>query len=185
MMISSPNSWESRQWALKKYVGQLLVRVSSDGRSFHIANSRFKAEQYLEAAQWDFQSALTAFYNPPEETADDQEQEEEMTNVDGPSSTPLPQSGSGRRLGDESESTDTQAIPSTSSSRSAKPPKRATADKKFATLVDIGNESHGHDDPDDSDYDDDKNLFAGGEKSALAVQNPDDLKKKILEKARQ
>jgi len=42
--------------------------------------------------------------------------------------------------------------------------------------------SHSHDDDDDEE--DDPDLYAGGEKSGLAVQNPDDLKKKILEKAR-
>ncbi|KAI5285299.1 hypothetical protein KEM52_002500 [Ascosphaera acerosa] len=42
----------------------------------------------------------------------------------------------------------------------------------------------------DSDYDDEddddepQDLFAGGEKSGLAVQNPDDLKRKIIEKAK-
>ena len=60
--------------------------------------------------------------------------------------------------------------------------------KKFATLGDLsgggsgGHAGHGHDDDDDDD--DDQDFFAGGEKSALAVQNPDDLKRKIIEKAR-
>jgi UBX domain-containing protein 1 len=37
----------------------------------------------------------------------------------------------------------------------------------------------------DSGNEDDENqdFFAGGEKSGLAVQNPDDIKQKILEKA--
>lgn len=63
--------------------------------------------------------------------------------------------------------------------------------KKFATLGDLsggggsGHAGHGHDDDsDDSDYDPKQDFFAGGEKSGLAVQNPDDLKKKILERAR-
>ncbi len=144
---------------------------------------RTKARQYLEAAQWDFPSALTAFYNPPEETAE--EQDEDMANADTPQpASDVPQSGGGgRRLG-ESPS-DPQPIPTTSSSLSSRPPKRAAAQKKFATLGDFGIDSHGHADPNDSDYDDEKqDLFAGGEKSGLAVQNPDDLKKKILEKAR-
>lgn len=72
---------------------------------------------------------------------------------------------------------------------------RAASKKKFATLGDLsggssaGQESRGHDhDSDDSDADSKQNLFAGGEKSGLAVQNPDQnteaLKKKILERAR-
>jgi UBX domain-containing protein 1 len=141
-----------------------------------------KARQYLEAAQWDFPSALTTFYNPPEETSETQD--EDMTATDEPiltSATTHP--GGGRVLGDGP--TDPQLIPTTSSSQSSKPPTRAAAQKNFATLGDFGNDSHGHDDPNDSDYDDEKHdLFAGGEKSGLAVQNPDDLKKKILEKAR-
>lgn len=68
---------------------------------------------------------------------------------------------------------------------------RAAPKKKFATLGDLsgggtaGHGGHGHDhDSDDSDSDSKQDLFAGGEKSGLAVQNPDDLKKKILERAR-
>lgn len=126
---------------------------------------------------------MTAFYNPPEETAGEQEDERIDAN-EPPSTSDASHHGSGRRLGDES--TDPQSFPPASSSQPARPPKRAAAQKKFATLGDFGNESHGHDDPNDSDYDDEKhNLFAGGEKSGLVVQNPDDLKKKILEKARQ
>ena len=125
---------------------------------------------------------MTTFYNPPEETAESQD--EDNTNTDLPPSTSdVPHPGGGRRLGEGTS--DPQPIPTTSSSQSSRPPKRAAAQKKFATLGDFGNDPHGHDDPNDSDYDDDKHdLFAGGEKSGLAVQNPDDLKKKILEKAR-
>lgn len=70
---------------------------------------------------------------------------------------------------------------------SKQPPK-----KKFATLGDLGGpgssapmgRGRGLDDDDDDDHDDDQDFFAGGEKSGLAVQNPDELKRKILEKAR-
>ena len=67
-------------------------------------------------------------------------------------------------------------------------PSGSAPKKKFATIGDLGGGSsghagHSHDDDDGSDSDD-QELFAGGEKSALAVQNPDDLKRKILEKAR-
>ena len=72
----------------------------------------------------------------------------------------------------------------------AQPPK-----KKFATLGDLrgsagpSHAGHGHDDDDDDDDfepsdEDNQNLYAGGEKSGLAVENPDDLKKKILERAK-
>ena len=82
-----------------------------------------------------------------------------------------------------------QPIPTTSSTSAAsdsasKPPPK----KKFATLGDLGgggaaHAGHGHDD-DNSDDSEDQDFFAGGEKSGLAVQNPDELKRKILEKAR-
>lgn len=73
---------------------------------------------------------------------------------------------------------------------SGQPPK-----KKFATLGDLkggggaSHAGHGHDDDDDDDdyepeEDENQNLYAGGEKSGLAVENPDDLKKKILERAK-
>ncbi len=125
---------------------------------------------------------MTTFYNPQEETAEPLDEDNPQTDVP-PSTSDVPQLGGGRKLGESSS--EPQPIPTTSSSHSSKPPKRAAAQKKFATLGDFGNDSHGHDDPNDSDYDDDKHdLFAGGEKSGLAVQNPDDLKKKILEKAR-
>ena len=141
-----------------------------------------KARQYLEAAQWDFPSALTAFYNPPEEAGESRDTG--MTNLDEPSSvSDIPQRLGDRRLGEGSS--DPQPIPTTTSTHSSRPPKRAVAQKKFATLGDFGNDPHAHEDPADSDYDDEKqDLFAGGEKSGLAVQNPDDLKKRILEKAR-
>lgn len=140
-----------------------------------------QARQYLEAAQWNFPSALTAYYNPSEETSE--AQDEETTSADEPPFVSDTIQSGGRRLG--GAPTDPQPIPTTSSSQSSKPPKRAAAQKKFATLGDFGNDQHEHDDPNDSDYDDEKHdLFAGGEKSGLAVQNPDDLKKKILEKAR-
>jgi len=58
--------------------------------------------------------------------------------------------------------------------------------KKFATLGDVSSAAK-----DESDSDDEpQNFYAGGDKSGLAVQNPDqnrgseDLKKKIIEKAR-
>lgn len=54
--------------------------------------------------------------------------------------------------------------------------------KKFATLRDV---SGGDEDDDESESDEmPQDMFAGGEKSGLAVQNPDDLKKKIIEKAK-
>lgn len=69
-------------------------------------------------------------------------------------------------------------------SGSREPPK-----KKFATLGDLGGDlgshgGHSHGSDDDEASDSEQDLFAGGEKSGLALRNPADIKKKIIEKAR-
>lgn len=75
-------------------------------------------------------------------------------------------------------------MPPAPSSSATQPPK-----KKFATLGDLGGSGpsshagHGHDDDGDESEEENQDLFAGGEKSGLAVQNPDDLKRKIIERA--
>ena len=87
----------------------------------------------------------------------------------------------GRRLGDGPS--DPQPIPTSASSRPSEPKKNPAQPKKFATLGDFNSESHANDDDDGDDDDGKQDLFAGGEKSGLAVQNPDDIKKKIIQKA--
>ena len=70
---------------------------------------------------------------------------------------------------------------------------RQPAKKKFATLGDLNSAPRGggqrsgppfDDDDDESNDDENPDLFAGGEKSGLAVQNPDDLKRKLMERAK-
>lgn len=56
--------------------------------------------------------------------------------------------------------------------------------KKFATLGDLSAGDAGAHDHSDDDSDEAQDMFAGGEKSGLAVQNPDDIKQKIIEKAK-
>lgn len=85
--------------------------------------------------------------------------------------------GGGRTLGGEPVSATSSAAPQAPSSSRRTAPK-----KKFATLGDFATASAGDTSSDDGSEDQD--FFAGGEKSGLAVQNPDDLKRKILEKAR-
>ena len=79
-----------------------------------------------------------------------------------------------------------QPIPTTSSTNPSASSQSSQPKKKFATLGDLGGGTggHAHDDENDEDDEDDQDFFAGGEKSGLAVQNPDDLKKRILEKAK-
>lgn len=95
-----------------------------------------------------------------------------------PSNQPHSAYGAGRRLGDEPS--DSRPIRTAPVSGPAETKKSSSTQKKFATLGDVGASGTG---ADDSDDDDKQDLFAGGEKSGLAVQNPDDLKKRILEKA--
>lgn len=100
--------------------------------------------------------------------------------------------GGGQRLGAEGSSGSASAgrtlggstVPSSSSAAPDAPsyPKRPAPKKQFATLGDFASGNDGDSSEDDGSVDQD--FFAGGEKSGLAVQNPDDLKKKILEKAR-
>ena len=101
-----------------------------------------------------------------------------------PQGTPhgIPTASSGRTLDGSSVP---QPIPTTSSFPPAS--SKAPAQRKmFATLGDLGGGGHGHDHDDDDDDDDDDphDLFTGGEKSGLAVQNPDDIRKKIVAQAK-
>lgn len=148
----------------------------------------FQAQQYLATNQWDLSSAAAEYYTSLEEGAAGGEEDDAQEPEIIPSSRPTaPTPSGGRALGDAGPvpqiSSDSSAAPP-SSSNSKQPPK-----KKFATLGDLvggnsGHAGHGHDDDDDGDDEENQDLFAGGEKSALAVQNPDDLKRKIKEKAK-
>ena len=83
----------------------------------------------------------------------------------------------GRTLGESTVASSSTSVPGPSSTG-----RRAAPKKKFATLGDFASASGGDSSDDDGSVDQD--FFAGGEKSGLAVQNPDELKKRILEKAR-
>ncbi|KAK3171511.1 hypothetical protein OEA41_003595 [Lepraria neglecta] len=132
------------------------------------------AEEHLAISSWDLASAVTQYYNPAE-PEDEAEQEALESSADQPSA---PQ-------------------PNPTSSSNMPPASGQAPKKKFATLGDLrgsagpshAGHGHGHDDDDDDeDYepsdDENQNLYAGGEKSGLAVENPDDLKKKIIERAK-
>lgn len=147
--------------------------------------------QYLTAHEFNIQSALTDFFNEGQgEPMDSDETDDEETS--GPVGThpirAVPSSlGGGRRLGDAPDPQPTESSSSSQAEASSSSRKQATQQKKFATLGDIsagGHEGHGHADDDSDDDETKQDFFAGGEKSGLAVQNPDDLKKKILEKAK-
>ncbi|PYH78541.1 SEP-domain-containing protein [Aspergillus uvarum CBS 121591] len=126
------------------------------------------AQEYLAASEWDLEAAVTEFFA---------EQDEALQGAD---------TGSGQSLGAEtgpvaghtlggSSSQSPSTTPQPSSSRRTGPKKR------FATLGDFTSGAGESSEEEDSVNQD---FFAGGEKSGLAVQNPDDIKKKIIEKAK-
>ncbi|MDI1485752.1 MAG: protein phosphatase regulator [Ramalina farinacea] len=126
------------------------------------------AQEFLNNSAWDFSSAITEFYNPPEDNEEASQPPQPQSSTTSAPPQPIPT---------------TSSMPPAASSSSSKPK------KKFATLGDLsgsGGEGHGHShsDDDDDDMDDDPNLYAGGEKSGLAVENPDDLKRKVFERAK-
>ncbi|KAJ5524588.1 UBX domain-containing protein 1 [Penicillium frequentans] len=122
------------------------------------------AVEYLGNNNGDIEAAVADFFAEQDEALQGMNPAEESTGT----------ATGGRSLGGA-------AAPS-SSAVSEPATKRAAPKKKFATLGDFASGSGGDSSEDDGSEDHD--FFAGGEKSGLAVQNPDDLKKKILEKAR-
>ncbi|EXJ60802.1 hypothetical protein A1O7_04955 [Cladophialophora yegresii CBS 114405] len=146
-----------------------------------------QAQQFMSASDWDLETAVANYYAAQEDHAEDNQDDSDYVDEDYPESSNPAQAqparsahGAGRRLGDVPS--DSQLAPSvpTSSSSSSRPRNHPSTQKKFATLGDV---SAGNGNGDDSEDDDKQDLFAGGEKSGLAVQNPDDLRKRILEKA--
>jgi UBX domain-containing protein 1 len=140
-----------------------------------------QAAQFLAASQGDIATAVASYYAAQEDSMSDNPADQDYEEPDQPSQEAQPEAqpsfGGGRRLGDGSADAAPATIASTSSSSK---PKAKPARAGIATLGDYGASGRNHDDSDDDDKQD---LFAGGEKSGLAVQNPDDLKKRILEKA--
>lgn len=129
------------------------------------------ATQYLAANGGNLPLALGNYYAAQEDNTEDPVNDSDYVDDAEPSSRPA---AGGRRLDDPSDPK--PATAATSSASSSKP----KSQKKFATLNDYNSSGKNDDDDDDDEKQD---LFAGGEKSGLAVHNPDDLKKRILEKA--
>ena len=143
-----------------------------------------QATQYLTAHDWNVNSAATDYFASLDETS--KAPQESSTDTDDllDDRPPAP-TGGGRTLGGSSAA----PVPSSAAPSTDRPSQPPAQKKKFATLGDLASSGPARgpapgddDDSDDPDYD--PNLFAGGEKSGLAVQNPDDLKRKILERAR-
>ncbi|KAK3941036.1 UBX domain-containing protein 1 [Diplogelasinospora grovesii] len=122
-----------------------------------------QATEYLTASRWDMGSAVTSYFTDMEEG------HQEAGSEPASSSTPAQPEYTGPRTLDGRPAP--QYASASSSSTSKKPQKRTG----FATLSSLGG---GNNDDDDDDEDDDderrgpRDLFAGGEKSGLAVQDP-------------
>lgn len=125
-----------------------------------------QATDYLVSSEWNLSAAVGSFF------ADDEEDSNEPAAGSSSHQTaPAPQDYTGPRT------LDGQPAPKSAfkaSSSSKKPAKRTG----LATLSSLSS-GHDHDDDDDDDEDDDeadrkgpRDLFAGGEKSGLAVQDP-------------
>lgn len=139
----------------------------------HANNFLLQAKTYLTTYHWDMDQALQAFY------------EDEDDDTPGARAMPAP--------GQEDSYTgprtlDGRPVPYSSgatASSSSQAPKKSTGGSKLRTLGDLSGQ-------DDEDHQDDeakrRSLFAGGEKSGLAVQDPSqaprDLVRDIIEKAR-
>lgn len=123
-----------------------------------------QATQYLEAHGWDMVAATNSFFQDDDETKLEEQGQAQAT--DEPYTGP-------RTL-------DGRPAPQASSSRSSRNPPAQPKRRGVATLGSLSGGAHSHDDDDESDedFDDDEdddgrgNLFAGGEKSGLAVQDP-------------
>ncbi|GAP90927.1 putative SEP domain-containing protein [Rosellinia necatrix] len=121
-----------------------------------------RATEYLTASNWDLAAAAQSYF------ADEDEDE---TAADTAGSSAAPPGYTGPRTLDGRPAP--QAIPTTSSSSASKRPQKK---KGLATLSSLGG-GNAHDDDDDDDEDDDedaalRDTYAGGEKSGLAVQDP-------------
>lgn len=121
---------------------------------------RDQAQAALENTDWNLDEAVSLFYAAAEEAPDhdaDADFDDELNEPSVPSTTPAQPSGSSSQRQATSDRIMT----------GARPPQRP----KQMTLEDLKKMQGGDDDDDDEDKKPD--MFAGGEKSGLAVQNPD------------
>ncbi|KAL1890059.1 protein phosphatase regulator [Sporothrix stenoceras] len=142
--------------------------------------SSTEANDFLDAADWDADAALAEFYQSQEDEADPA-----ATAASSSANPTVDPSYTGPRTLDGRPAPQSQSSSRAAASSSRQPPKR----KGLMTMSSLqsgssaGHHGHGHghdDDDDDEDYDDDEDdskrgrgdLFAGGEKSGLAVQDP-------------
>ena len=125
-----------------------------------------KATDYLTACDWELETAVQSYFADQDEAG----QAPRTSTSAQPAATNEPEYTGPRTL-------DGRPAPQYASTSSASTAKRPVKRTGLATLGSLGG-GHGHDDDDDSysDSDDERkgprDLFAGGEKSGLAVQDP-------------
>ncbi|OAL04428.1 SEP-domain-containing protein [Phaeosphaeriaceae sp. SRC1lsM3a] len=160
------------------------------------------AERYLNASNGDLTLAASLYFDEHQEQGQDSEPDVDMAGDEQPttgaSSNPpqQPAPGGGRTL--DGTYVPPPAGAASSSSQQPSSSRQAPRQGGLRTLKDLqsgGGGGHGHahgDDSDDDDEHDDENqdFFTGGEKSGLAVQNPNaanprDQINNILKRARQ
>lgn len=145
-----------------------------------------QAETALKATEWDVANAITMFYASQDEP--------EEQDADEPTPAQAPPGYTGPRTLGGAPAPGAAEPDSSRSSSSARGQQRGGArGGGLRTLRDLQGEgasqghAHGHDDDDDEE---DQDFFAGGEKSGLAVQNPNsgpstrDQINSILDRAR-
>lgn len=130
-----------------------------------------QATQYLSANNWDLDAAAASLL------ADMDEAEDDAVADDAPAAatSSAPPEYTGPRTLDGRPAP--QSVLPTSSNKTSRPHQKKTG---LATLSSLGGggHSHDHDDEDDDDDDDDddergpRDTYAGGEKSGLALQDP-------------
>ncbi|KAI1127866.1 hypothetical protein F5Y10DRAFT_187716 [Nemania abortiva] len=135
---------------------------------------------YLEANEWNLNAAVQTWLT---------DQEDDVSGRAAGDIAPQSAPTGPRRL--DGQPVSSQAIPTTSSSSSSS--KRPQKKKGLATLSSLGGDNAHDDDDDDDDDDNDaahRDTYAGGEKSGLAVQDPNQradparLVRDLLSKAR-
>lgn len=125
----------------------------------HHADS-LQATEYLSAAAWDLETAVTAFFADRDDAATDFS----PAGAEAPAPAAEPEYTGPRTL-------DGRPAPQYASSSSKATSKKPQKRRGVATLGSLNNDDEDEDD-EESDDGGRGDLFAGGEKSGLAVQDP-------------
>lgn len=129
-----------------------------------------QATQYLSANNWDLDAAAASLMADADEAEEDAGTEAAPASSSSAAAAPPGYTGP-RTL-------DGRPAPGYSASSSGSAKKAQPKKKGLATLSSLGGGGHDHDDDDSDDDDDDphRDTYAGGEKSGLAVQDPNSAK---------